>query len=176
MSDAHSTSSGQMEMTAPMSLLIAHRLAGGANVASGVYGSIITIAVIGAWYADPTSGALETLLSVLATLLVFWVAHTYAHIVGGGLSQAHAISACKHDWPIVQSGFFSLLILCLGVLGIFEERQSLLLAIAAGGVLLALFCLTMSRAAGRNWGQSLGLAVVMAALGIFVAVLEIKLG
>jgi hypothetical protein len=54
-----------MEMTAPMSLLIAHRLAGGANVASGVYGSIITIAVIGAWYADLTSGTLETLATEL---------------------------------------------------------------------------------------------------------------
>lgn len=46
MSDVHSTASGQIEMATPKSLLIAYRLAGGTNVASGVYGNIIIVVSI----------------------------------------------------------------------------------------------------------------------------------
>lgn len=176
MSEAEHKMADYAAATAAGSLLVVRRLAGGANIATGVYGTIITIAVIGAWYADPSSGSFETLLSVLATLLVFWVAHAYSHIVGSGLTQAHVVPAFKHDWPIVQSSFISLLILGLGALGIIEERYSLLVAIATSGILLAVFCLAMLRAAGKKWFQSLVLTVVMVALGIFIAVLEIKLG
>lgn len=158
------------------SLLVAQKLAGSTNVGSGIYGTIITIAVIGAWYADPTSGALETLLSVLATLIVFWIAHVYSHVVAHGLVKTHIIPAFQQDWPIVQSGFLPLFILGLGSLDLLDERLSLLLAIAMSGLLLALFCLTMTRSAGRNWIQSLGLTLIMLIFGIFIAALEIKLG
>lgn len=160
----------------PKSLVIARKFAGGENVSSGIYGSIITIAVIGAWYADPTSGSFETLLSVLATLIVFWIAHVYSHVATSKLTKNDIIHAFKQDWPIVQTALLPLVVLGLGSLELFEERTSLLLAIAASGSLLALFCFTTARANGRNGVQSLGLAVVMLALGIFIAALEIKLG
>lgn len=132
--------------------------------------------MIGAWCADPTSGALETLLSVLATLIVFWIAHVYSHIVASGLVKTQIMPAFKQDWPIVQSGFIPLLILGLGAIELIDERFSLLLAIAVSGILLALFCLTMTRSAGRNWTQTLVLTFIMLMFGIFIAVLEIKLG
>lgn len=165
-----------MSTTVPRSLLLAQRLAGGSNVASSVYGTVITIAVIGAWYADPTSGALETLLSVLATLIVFWIAHAYSHVVGSGWIHTHVFSAAKHDWPIVQSGFFPVLILGAGALGFLDERRALLQAIVSSVVLLALLSMTMARAAGLSWRQALGVTCVMTALGGFIAVLEIALG
>lgn len=161
--------------------LSAQRIAGGTHIASAVYGIVISLAVIGAWYADPTSGALETLTSVLATLVVFWIAHTYAHVVGQGLAIGKASfpqigEALRHDWPIVQSGFLPIAVLALGSLELIEERLSMLLAIVAGGLVLTVLSIAMARAAGRTWLQSLWLSSILVVLGIFVAVLEIKLG
>lgn len=172
------------ELTTPQlenrSYLMVRTLIGGMNVASAVYGTVITLAVIGAWYADKTSGALETLLSVVATLVVFWVAHAYAHVVGQGLpvgdSRWHIKHAFQHDWPIVQSGFLPILVLGFGELGVMGERVAMLIALGAGILLLSLFCLTMARAAGRNWQQALGITGILVALGILVVVLEINLG
>ncbi len=158
------------------SLVVARKLAGGKNVSSGIYGTIITIAVIGAWYADPTSGAFETLLSVLATLIVFWIAHVYSHVATSGLTRTDILHAFQQDWPIVQTGLLPLIVLGFGSLDLFAERSSLLLAIAVGGVLLAFFCFTTARGNGRSRVQSLGLAIIMLIFGMFIAVLEIKLG
>lgn len=181
MSEVQGTTIGNSDHAIPASLVIVQKFAGGSNVASAVYGTIITIAVLGAWYADPTSGALETLISVLATLVVFWVAHAYSHIVGHelskeGVNRTNVFSAFRHDWPIVQSGFLPLLVLLAGSLEFIDERHSLLLAIIACGVLLAFFCLAMARVAKRSWVQSLVLTAVMVTLGAFVAVLEMSLG
>lgn len=156
-------------------------LVGGEHVASAVYGSVIAIAVIGAWYADPTSGALETLASMLATLVVFWIAHTYAHVVGQGLPvQARATAqvgaALRHDWPIVQAGLLPTLALALGAIEAIDERLSMRLAIAAGVVALACISTIMARAAGRTWFAALRLAATLVVLGASVAILEIMLG
>ena len=57
---------------APAILSLRQRLwVGGDNVGAAVYGSIIGIAVTGAWHADPTATAQEALLSSMATALVF---------------------------------------------------------------------------------------------------------
>jgi hypothetical protein len=157
------------------------RLAGGHHVASAIYGAVIALAVIGAWYADTTSGALETLLSLAATLTVFWIAHAYAHVAGQGLAEGDAIgphvrSAMRGDWPIVQSGALPAIVLGLGALGWLPERPSMVVAMVAAALLLAVFTAAMARAGGRSWGQSLGLALLLTALGGLVAVLEVLLG
>lgn len=159
----------------------ARHVAGGVNVGSAVYGTIVAIAVIGAWYADPSSGALETLTSVAATLVVFWIAHAYAHVVGQGLpldraASSHIVSALRHDWPITQAGILPIMVLGMGALNIIDERLSLLGAMASGVIMLMVFSIAMARRAGRSWLQSLLLATVFVSLGIVVAALEIKLG
>ncbi|MGB4874333.1 MAG: hypothetical protein WBQ93_02580 [Candidatus Competibacter sp.] len=176
----HATADSKLQLTLADAAL-AHHVAGGVNIGSAVYGTIVAIAVIGAWYADPTSGALETLTSVAATLIVFWIAHAYAHVVGQGLpvdkaASSQIFSALRHDWPIIQAGVLPLIVLGTGALHIIEERLAILGAIASGVVMLMVFSVVMARAAGRNWLQSFLLATIFVGLGIVVAVLEIKLG
>jgi hypothetical protein len=157
------------------------RLAGGHQVSSAVYGAVITLAVIGAWYADETSGALETLLSVAATLTVFWIAHSYAHVAGEGLAAEGGVgksilAALRHDWPIVQSGLLPVVMLALGGLDLMGERPSMVAAMTAAALLLAFFAAAMARTGGRSWLQSLALAALLTVLGGLVAALEIVLG
>lgn len=174
MSSIHSTTNTTQVL--PKSLSISRKLAGGMNVSSGIYGMIITIAVIGAWYADPTSGAFETLLSVLATLIVFWIAHVYSHIATSNLTKTEIFHAFKQDWPIVQTGLLPLCVLALGTIDLLPERTSLLLAIAMSGIVLTFFCFTTALTTGRTRMQALVLSVVMLMFGLFIAILEIKLG
>ena len=159
----------------------AQRLAGGPHIAGAVYGTIIAMAVMGAWLADPTSGAWETLASVAATLVVFWIAHVYAHMVGQGLGGPQGVAhelkhALQHDWPIVQAGLLPALVLAVGGLEWVDERLAMKAAIATSGAVLLAISLAMSRAAGRSWGASLLLAVLLVGLGVLVAVLEVMLG
>lgn len=159
----------------------AQRLAGGPHIAGAVYGTIIAMAVMGAWLADPTSGAWETLASVAATLVVFWIAHVYAHMVGHGLGEPGGVlqelkHALQHDWPIVQAGLLPALVLAVGGLEWVSERLAMKVAIGTSGAVLLALSVAMSRAAGRSWGTSWLLALLLGGLGVLVAVLEVMLG
>lgn len=139
------------------------------------------MAVMGAWLADPSSGAWETLASVAATLVVFWVAHVYAHMMGQGLGGPQGAAqelkhALLHDWPIVQAGLLPALVLAVGGLAWVDERLAMKAAIATSGAVLLAISVAMSRAAGRSWGQSVLLALLLGCLGVLVAVLEVMLG
>lgn len=153
----------------------------GENVQGAVYGNIVGLAVIGAWFADEESGSLETLLSMMATLFVFWSAHIYSHFVGHSLAKdkkemEDIVQAMKHDWPIVQAGFLPALALIIGEIGIIPERISILVSIAVGIATLSYLCFSMARRSGRAILKSLALATFMLGLGLFVTLLEIRLG
>lgn len=159
----------------------AQLVAGGANVGGGVYGTVLVLAVIGAWYADPTSEALETLISVLLTVAVFWIAHAYSHVVAHGVARGRASPAeirasLADDWPIVQVAAAPGLALALGALGLIGQRAALVTAIVVAVAQLLVFGLLMARTGGRSWPRALAVAAVLGALGLLVAGLEISLG
>lgn len=156
-------------------LFLSQKIAGGSNIANSVYGTIVSIAVIGAFYDDPTSGGLETALSVISTLCILWIAHAYSHLVVSGINKDNIFKTLKHDWPLVQSGFLPIIILLLGEFGIIGERNSLLFASFASAFLLGFFCLSMARKNGKNWTQSILLSLFMSSLGILVALIEMAM-
>lgn len=148
---------------------------------AAVYGTIIVVAVIGAWHADPSALAHEALLSVLATVLVFWVAHAYAHFLAEGLPRGQLAThlvrdALAHDWPIVQSCTAPGITLGLGALGGLPDVHAMRLAMGIGVLTLWIYSLWAAKQGGRSWGQALLLATAMASLGAVIVVLEIRLG
>ena len=89
----------------------------GRRRAAGIYGAIITAAIIAA-----VGGHLRTLalaVSVLVTLLVYWVAEEYAELLGeqvtGGRlpTWAYIRAALAHTWPMVSASYLPLLVLVL---------------------------------------------------------------
>ena len=91
----------------------------GRRRASGIYGAIITAAIL-----DTIGGRASTtvlVISVVGTLLVYWIAEEYAevlgeHTAGGRLpSRASILGALAATWPMVSASFAPLLAVVLGL-------------------------------------------------------------
>src|SRR5262249_30198622 len=85
----------------------------GRRRAAGIYGAIITAAIL-----DTVGGHASTtvlVISVVVTLLVYWIAEEYAevlgeHTAGGRLpSRASIQGALAATWPMVSASFVPLL-------------------------------------------------------------------
>src|SRR5215469_11232067 len=89
----------------------------GRRRASGIYGAIITAAIL-----DTAGGHVSTVvlvISVVVTLLVYWIAEEYAEILGeqaaGGKlpGRAYIREALGATWPMVSASYAPLLAVVL---------------------------------------------------------------
>ena len=89
----------------------------GRRRAAGIYGAIITAAIL-----DTAGGQVSTavlVVSVVVTLLVYWIAEEYAEVLGeqaaGGRlpSRASIRAALLSTWPMVTASYLPLLAVVL---------------------------------------------------------------
>src|SRR5262249_59671449 len=92
----------------------------GRRRAAGIYGAIITAAIL-----DTAGGHVSTaalVVSVVVTLLVYWIAEEYAEVLGeqagGGRlpSRASIQDALISTWPMVTASYLPLLAVGLAAL------------------------------------------------------------
>jgi predicted membrane protein len=148
----------------------------GRHRAAGIYGAIVTAAIIAA-----NGGELSTIalvIAVVVTLLVYWVAEEYAEVLGEQAegarlpTWARIRSMLAGTWPMVSASYVPLLGLVLA-----RVAGSSALVAANTGLALAIVLLTIhgwsaSRAA-RLRGRQLVLSTsVAAALGIVMILLK----
>ncbi|GAA2754746.1 hypothetical protein [Actinopolymorpha rutila] len=81
-----------------------------ADYAGAVYGSLLAGSVVaGAGAGDHPLAPLDLGVAVLATGVVFWLAHVYARLMGStdqpDLPMARIRAVARHEWPIVQAAF-----------------------------------------------------------------------
>jgi hypothetical protein len=147
----------------------------GRSRACGIYGSIITAAIIAAASGLPT-GALT--VSVVATLVVYWLAEGYAEVLGeqteGGKlpTWAHTRGTLAGTWPMVSACYVPLLALVLARL-----TGASALAAANAGLAVAMVLLTIhgwfaGRAAQLRGWQLLAATAIAALLGIVMILLK----
>ena len=115
----------------------------GRRRAAGIYGAIITAAIL-----DTAGGHLPTaalVVSVLVTLLVYWLAEEYAEVLGEQVEGGHLPSrasiwgALAGTWPMVTASYAPLLALVLARLA----GASALLTAANVGLVAAIVLLTV---------------------------------
>ena len=149
------------------------------NPASAVYGTIVSAGLIAGEATSHRSTAAVVLLMV-GTLLVFWAAHTYADLLGGGAVEdpGHRRqwrSVLREEWPIVESGFLPAAILVVTTaIGASKETAALaalVSAVAELGGWAALSCRRLEL--GRR--QSVGYILGAAALGTAIIALKVAL-
>jgi len=151
----------------------------GRRRAAGIYGTIVTAAVIAAGGNQLSTAALEA--TVLVTLVVYWVAEQYAELLGehthaGRLPSMRVVrSSLAAAWPMVSASFIPLVSLA---------AARLLGASAPGAADVALavtlaVLLTHGHAAGRAAGLHAGRLIVVTAtaglLGVVMVVLKVVL-
>ena len=148
----------------------------GQRRAAGIYGTVITAAII-----DTAGGHISTtqlVVSVFVTLLVYWAAEQYAvllgeHTQGGHLpSWRQASASLAATWPMVAASYIPLLALVLARLAGATDSGA-----AWAGLIVALLMLlyhgwSAGSAAGLR-GKSLLAATLMAAgLGVVMILLK----
>src|SRR5215208_1949706 len=91
------------------------------SVTEAIYGLILATSVIAVSREYDSSNAGRIGITVLVTGVVFWLAHVYARVLAGSISNRRMIKrsevreVLRHDWSLVEVTVPLVLILVLGV-------------------------------------------------------------
>jgi hypothetical protein len=148
----------------------------GRRRAAGIYGAIITAAIFAAAGGHLPTVALA--VSVVVTLLVYWLAEEYAELLGeqgtGGTlpSRAYIRGALAATWPMVSASYVPLLALLVARAAGASALVAANVGLAATILVLIMHACIAGRAA-RLHGWRLAAAVsVAAALGLTMVALK----
>ena len=148
----------------------------GRRRAAGIYGAIITAAIL-----DTAGGHLPTaalVLAVVVTLVVYWLAEEYAELLGeqaqGGRlpGRAHIRAALAATWPMVSASYAPLLALVLARLAGASALAAANVGLTAAIVLLTIHGWLAGRAAQLRGWQLFFATSVAAALGLMMIFLK----
>ena len=148
----------------------------GRRRAAGIYGAIITAAIIAA-----AGGKLPTLalaISVLVTLLVYWVAEEYAEVLGEQATGGHlptsqsVLSALTSTWPMVSASYLPLLALVLTRVAGASASVAANVGLAVAVLLLIYHGWTAARASQLRGWRFAGAVLTAAALGLVMILLK----
>ena len=145
--------------------------------AGAIYGTIAAMAVIAGTAKSAEHGhALEL---TIATLLVFWLAHVYAHALAHHLRGAKRLdwsvvtTAMAEEWALLQGPVPLLVLLALGELGVLGERQAVRLALWLGVVELVAWGILYARRQRWRWLTALTAGAVNGLFGLVIVILEV---
>lgn len=150
--------------------------ASGRRRAAGIYGAIITAAIIAA-----AGGKLPTLalaISVLVTLVVYWIAEEYAEVLGeqatGGElpTRASIWAALTSTWPMVSASFIPLLALVVTRVAGASASVAANVGLAVAILLLIYHGWTAARASQLRGWRFVGAVLTAAALGLVMILLK----
>ncbi|QUQ64157.1 hypothetical protein [Kutzneria sp. CA-103260] len=139
----------------------------GRRRASGIYGAIVTAAILTA-----AGGQLPTVplaIAVVVTLLVYWTAEEYAELLGGHVrdgkfpDMAQIVAELRATWPMVTASYVPLATLLLARLAGASPVTAANVGLAAAVLLLVYHSWSAARAA-RLRGPTLVVATCAAGL------------
>ena len=100
----------------------------GDNLAGGIYGTILVTSLVAA--ADGSDEIWRSLGIIEVTVLVFWLAHVYAHALAWrldsneGFTRAGLRRIARGEWPLLQAAIVPSLALLAGGLGLISSRAA----------------------------------------------------
>jgi hypothetical protein len=147
----------------------------GRRRAAGIYGAIITASIMAAAGGLPT---LALALSVLVTLVVYWLAEEYAEVLGrqatGGHmpTRAHIRAGLACRWPIVSASFAPLVALVVARLAGASAFAAANVGVGAAVVLLTAHGWTAGRAAQLKGWRLTASTSIAAVLGLVMVALK----
>ena len=148
----------------------------GRRRAAGIYGAIITAAIL-----DTAGGHVSTValaVSVVVTLLVYWIAEEYAEVLGeqaaGGRlpSRASIRGALVSTWPMVTASYLPLLAVVLAHVAGASDLTAANAGLVVAIVLLTVYGWQAGRAARLQRGKLLVATSIAAGLGLVMILLK----
>ena len=148
----------------------------GRRRAAGIYGAIITAAIL-----DTAGGHVSTaalVVSVVVTLLVYWIAEEYAevlgeHTAGGRLpGRAYIQGALAATWPMVSASYLPLLAVVLADVAGASQLTAANVGLVVAIVLLTVHGWLAGRAAQLQGWKLLVATSIAAGLGLVMILLK----
>ncbi len=148
----------------------------GRRRAAGIFGAIITAAIL-----DVSGGHVSTtalVVSVVATLLVYWIAEEYAEILGeqtagGRLPSWTSIKrALRSTWPMVTASFIPLLALVVATVAGASAPTAANVGLVFAVALLTVHGCQPGRAAQLQARKLLWATLIAAGLGLVMILLK----
>jgi hypothetical protein len=155
------------------------RAKGRANVAGAIYGQILVTSFVAALSEAVDVDAGEIFASLLATMLVFWVAHVYADAVEQRLEREDPLTRrevwniAKYEWPGLQAAVPALVALGLGWAGALSTLTAVRLSIGLGVVALLAWGFVIARASRLSALATLGSVALNGAFGLGIVTLKL---
>jgi hypothetical protein len=146
------------------------------GVASAIYGLVICSATLA---SASVSGQLSFVaVSVLVTVVVYWMAESYAHVLARHavrqkpLERGELRAILSQGWPMVSASFVPLAtLLLMGALGV-SVLAAINISLAVATVLLVGAGWTVSRASGMRGWRLLTSATISAFFGLSMVALK----
>lgn len=141
------------------------------DVAGFVYGTILVLAVVTALSTDSSSGPGVVLEVVLATAVVFWLAHAYAETLQVRLQRtgrtliADARATLVREATLLEAAILPSIPLALAAAGVFDRDAAILLAQITGLAELFLSGYNVARVLRSSAWTSIVSGVICLALG-----------
>jgi len=148
----------------------------GRRRAAGIYGAIITAAIL-----DTAGGHVSTnvlVISVVVTLLVYWIAEEYAeilgeHTAGGRLpGRAYIKGSLVSTWPMVSASYAPLLAVVLATVAGASALMAANVGLVVAIVLLTIHGWLAGRATQLQGWKLAGVTSVAAGLGLVMILLK----
>ncbi|HET6967758.1 MAG TPA: hypothetical protein VFI44_05750 [Ornithinibacter sp.] len=143
--------------------------------ASGIYGVIVSAAVMSASHAEK---AYQVIIAVLVTLTIYWGAERYARIVAERIHEGHRPSwttvrhQLTHGWEMVTASTLPLVVLAVtSILGA-ELVTAVLAALVCSTVLLCVAGWAVGRGGRLSPGERLASTVVAGMFGLVFILLK----
>ena len=150
----------------------------GLKAAAGVYGSILVAALIAALSEEHASaGRLSA--AVLATLVVFWLAHVWADALGeyaatGDRPDAAMLARLgSRQWPLLEAGLVPLAALLPGWIGVYSDETAITISLTLAAAQLFAWGYAAGRAGHGRRLAAIGSALITGSLGLVLVLLKI---
>jgi hypothetical protein len=159
------------------SRLLAKRLVTPSNAAGMVYG-VITVGALMAAESGRHESYLDALASALFATLLYWLAHSYADLLGRRIETGERLTvrslarALAHDWAIVRGAAIPLLALVLAWLAGASRESGVTAALRTAVVTVVVFELLAGIRARSTPSELLLKGAVGVTMGI--AILAVK--
>ncbi len=150
------------------------------DYAGAIYGSIIATAFVVALHEAGVSSR-DITLEVAASMLVFWLAHTWAGIAGERLDTGRRLSMQRvrsigrTEWPIVEAGIGPVIALALGWIGVLGPTAAARIAAGIGVVQLFAWGFVLGWRVYRTWPGAVIAGLGNGVVGLLLVALELAI-
>ncbi|MEU6845645.1 hypothetical protein ABZ930_27605 [Streptomyces sp. NPDC046716] len=151
-----------------------------ADYTGGVYGSLLAASVVVGASSLGVFPRLELALLLLATGVVFWLAHVHAQLFGARMAQRSldrgtVLHVCREEWPIVEAAVPSIVAVLVSPLLGLGVRGAAWLALAVAVISQVGWATVGARRAGALWRQVVLAGAVNLVIGLLIVALKFAL-